>query len=133
VRLAPLIQERVATLGEVVGYLEFLFDEPFVVDPPSFDKVVRRDGGAKGILEEAGELFGKDPWTAEALRISLTTIAGHAERKLSKAQAPVRVATMGSSVGLPLFESLEVLGRERTLSRIDGALAELLAPQATDR
>ena len=66
-------------------------------------------------------------------RLSLTTIAGHAERKLSKAQAPVRVATMGSSVGLPLFESLEVLGRERTLSRIDGALAELLAPQATDR
>lgn len=133
VRLAPLIQERVATLGEVVGYLEFLFDEPFVVDPPSFDKVVRRDGGAKGILEEAGELFGKDPWTAEALRISLTTIAGHSERKLGKAQAPVRVATMGSSVGLPLFESLEVLGRERTLSRIDAALAELLAPQATDR
>ncbi|MGP8065020.1 MAG: glutamate--tRNA ligase, partial [Acidimicrobiales bacterium] len=63
-----------------------------------------------------------------ALRATLATVAEHAERKLGKAQAPVRVATMGSSVGLPLFESLEVLGRKRTLSRIDAALAELPMP-----
>ena len=127
----PAIQERVATLGEVVGYLEFLFDEPFVVDPPSTRWCAATE--AKAILEEAGELFGKDPWTAEALRLSLTTIAGHAERKLGKAQAPVRVATDGIERGTAAFRVVEVLGRERTLSRIDAALAELLGPQATDR
>lgn len=45
--------------------------------------------------------------------------------KLGKAQAPVRVAVTGRTVGLPLFESLEILGRDRTLARIDAALAKL--------
>jgi len=45
--------------------------------------------------------------------------------KLGKAQAPVRVAVTGRTVGLPLFESLQVLGRERTLARIDAAIARL--------
>ncbi len=133
VRLAPLIQERVATLGEVIGYVEFLFDEPFIVDPSSFDKVVRRDEGATMILGETRRLFQECPWTTDALRDALVTVAERAERRLGKAQAPVRVATMGSSIGLPLFESLEVLGRERTLSRIDAALTELPPPPATSR
>ncbi|MDH4145505.1 MAG: glutamate--tRNA ligase, partial [Acidimicrobiia bacterium] len=45
--------------------------------------------------------------------------------KLGKAQAPVRLAAMGHSVGPPLFESLEVLGRERTLARLRAARARL--------
>jgi glutamyl-tRNA synthetase len=128
VRLAALIQERVTTLGEVIAYVEFLFDEPFVVDPLSFDKAVRRDAGARGILEETRRLLGVGPWTKDDLRGSLAAVADRAERKLSKAQAPVRVVTMGSSVGLPLFESLEVLGRERTLSRLDAAINGLPPP-----
>lgn len=124
VRLAPLIQERVVTLAEVIGFVEFLFDEPFVVDPSAFDKAIRRDDGAQAILEESRRLFQDGPWTAGALRETLTAIADHAGRKLRQTQAPVRVATMGTSVGLPLFESLEVLGRELTLSRIDAALLE---------
>lgn len=47
--------------------------------------------------------------------------------RLGKAQAPVRVAVTGRTVGLPLFESVEVLGRERTLARIDAAAAKLAA------
>ena len=47
--------------------------------------------------------------------------------KLGKAQAPVRVAITGRTVGLPLFESLQILGRDRTLARIDAALAKLAA------
>ena len=47
--------------------------------------------------------------------------------KLGKAQAPVRVAVTGRTVGLPLFESLEILGKDRSLSRIDAALAKLAA------
>lgn len=133
VRLAPLIQERVATLGEVVAYIRFLFDAPFAVDPSAFEKVVLRDDAAGIILEKAREHFEKCPWTADALRVSLTTIAEDVGRKLAKTQAPIRVSTMGSSVGLPLFESLEVLGRERTLSRIGDALVELPPPPVTSR
>lgn len=47
--------------------------------------------------------------------------------KLGKAQAPVRVAVTGRTVGLPLFESLEILGKDRSLSRIDATLAKLAA------
>ena len=47
------------------------------------------------------------------------------EAKLAKAQAPVRVAITGRSVGPPLFESLVALGRERTLARLRSALARL--------
>ena len=62
------------------------------------------------------------PFKAEALREQLAAIAEESGRKLAKAQAPVRVATMGRSVGLPLFESLEVLGRQGTLERIEAAI-----------
>ncbi|MFD6986941.1 glutamate--tRNA ligase, partial [Streptomyces sp. NPDC059956] len=47
--------------------------------------------------------------------------------KLGKAQAPVRVAVTGRTIGLPLFESLEILGKDRSLSRIDATLAKLSA------
>ena len=64
-------------------------------------------------------------WTADALK-AVVLAAGEARGlKLGKAQAPVRVAVTGRTVGLPLFESLEVLGRERTLSRVDAALARM--------
>ena len=46
---------------------------------------------------------------------------------MKAAQAPVRVAVTGRAIGLPLFESVEVLGRERTLARLDAAAAKLAA------
>ena len=55
------------------------------------------------------------------LRLSLPS----AGSKLGKAQAPVRVAVTGRTVGLPLFESMGVLGRERTLARLRAALSAL--------
>lgn len=124
-RLAPLVQERVGTLGEVPAMVEFLFDEPFVVDAGSYEKAIGSDPGARPILESAAKAFAACAWDAEALKEALTTVAEGAGRKLGKAQAPVRVATMGRSVGLPLFESLEVLGRERSIERIEGALDRL--------
>ena len=66
-------------------------------------------------------------WTAESLKTLLTTVGEQRGLKLGKAQAPVRVAVTGRSVGLPLFESLEVLGRDRTLARLHAASARLAA------
>jgi glutamyl/glutaminyl-tRNA synthetase len=61
------------------------------------------------------------------LRSRLQAVAADHGLKLSKAQAPIRVAVTGRTVGLPLFESVEVLGRERTLARINAAAAKLAA------
>jgi len=124
-RLAPLVQERVATLGEVPAMVAFAFADPFEVDDASYDKAVARDPGAGEILRASADSFAGAAWDATSLKDALTSVADAAGRKLGKAQAPVRVATMGSTVGLPLFESLEVLGRERTLERIASAAARL--------
>jgi glutamyl-tRNA synthetase len=71
--------------------------------------------------------FETAPWDAESLKAALEAVGAERGLKLGKAQAPVRVAVTGRSVGLPLFESLEVLGRERTQARLRAALSKLAA------
>ncbi|MHB1509597.1 MAG: glutamate--tRNA ligase [Acidimicrobiales bacterium] len=128
--LAPLVRERVAVLGEVPGYVEFLRDGEPSMDSGSWDKAVAGDSEAGAILAAARsgleELPG-DRWLAEAIKEVMTAVAGAHGRKLGKAQAPVRVATMGSTVGLPLFESLQVLGRDAVLRRLSHAQDRLRA------
>lgn len=123
--LAPLAQGRVGTLAEVPGYVAFAFSDEIEIDPSSYDKAIAGDPGAAEILSLSRARFVECPFEAESLKLELEGIAEEVGRKLSKAQAPVRVATMGRTVGLPLFESLAVLGRERTLSRLDAVLARL--------
>jgi glutamyl-tRNA synthetase len=122
--VAPLAQTRVAVLAEIVSNVDFLFlDEP-AVDEASWDKAMK--DGAAGILAAAVTAFENAPqWTAEALKSTLEEIGTERGIKLGKAQAPVRVAVTGRSIGLPLFESLEVLGRQRTLDRLRTALARV--------
>jgi glutamyl-tRNA synthetase len=64
-------------------------------------------------------------WDPESLKQALEEVGTAHGLKLGKAQAPVRVAVTGRTVGLPLFESIEVLGRERTQERLRAALARL--------
>ena len=124
-RLAPLVKERVSTLGEVPSYLEFLFVLPFTIEKASYDKAIGKDAAAHSIVRAARDGFAALPeWRAEELRGVLEEVALSHGRKLGRAQAPVRVATLGRSVGLPLFESLEVLGREETLTRLGAVLTE---------
>jgi glutamyl-tRNA synthetase len=67
--------------------------------------------------------FADIAWQADALKEALTAIGEAHGLKLGKAQAPLRVAVTGRSVGPPLFESLEVLGRDATLARLRAARA----------
>jgi glutamyl-tRNA synthetase len=62
-----------------------------------------------------------EEWTADALKVVLEDVMTRYGVKLGKAQAPVRVAVTGRSVGPPLFESLEVLGRDEVLRRLRAA------------
>ncbi len=130
--LAPLVQERVAVLAEAPGYVAFLSAESFSIDADSWSRAVEGDAEAPAILAEARERFdGLEAFRAVELKSELEAIAEAHGRRLGKAQAPVRVATLGRTVGLPLFESLEVLGRDKALERIDRALERIgqaLAP-----
>ena len=120
--MAPLVQERVALLSEVPAHVDFLFlDEP-VIDESAWAKTMTALAAA--VLDDAISAFdAMQPWSADALKATLTTIGEAHGLKLGKAQAPVRVAVTGRTVGPPLFEALEVLGRDRTLARLRAAKA----------
>jgi glutamyl-tRNA synthetase len=124
-RLVPIIQERAKLLSEVPALVEFAFVDSPPIDNDSWDKTMAPGKGAIEMLD--GFLAGVDQieFTHDALK-SLAERVGEANGlKLGKAQAPLRVAVTGRTVGPPLFEALEVLGRERTIERMVVARAKL--------
>ncbi len=128
-RLAPLVQERVDVLSAVPGMVDFVFREEPEVDPDSWERVMVRDPDtAAEVLERALHAYEDCPWEAPTLHAVTLTIAEEVGLKLAKAQAPIRVAVTGRRVGPPLFESLEVLGRDPVRRRLAGALERLGGP-----
>ncbi len=122
-RVAPLVQERVATLGEIPAMVDFFFLDAPVTDEASFAKAIGSDPLAQALLGATVERFGELDWTAAALHEAVIELGEALGLALRKAQAPIRCAVTGTLVGPPLFESLELLGRERTLTRLRDALA----------
>ena len=77
------------------------------------------------ILADALAAYETCPWDSDSLHEVTLALAEAAGRKLGKAQAPIRVAVMGRTRGLPLFDSLAVLGRDETRRRLAAALSRL--------
>jgi glutamyl-tRNA synthetase len=125
---APLVQERMTLLGEVVGMLGFLFtadDELTVADDA---RAALREESASVLDAAATVLAGLPEFTTaatqEALQAALVDEGGLAI-KPRFAYTPLRVAVTGRRVSPPLFESMELLGRESTLARIAALRATL--------
>jgi len=126
--VAPLAQTRVAVLSEVTALVDFLFLDSPPAEEQAWAKAMA--GPAETVLAEAAAAFADAEWTAGELKSRLEAVgAGHG-LKLGRAQAPVRVAVTGRTVGLPLFESLAVLGRDRTLARLAAARDRLAGSAA---
>lgn len=131
--LAGLVQERVRLLTEVEPMIAFLLDEPLDVDDAAWEKAMAKGKAAPEMLDATSRRLDElAAWDAAAIRAAVESAAtevglvnAEGQPQLSKAQAPIRVATTGRSVGPPLFESLEVLGRDRTLARLRAARARL--------
>jgi glutamyl-tRNA synthetase len=131
--LASLVQERVRLLTEVEPMIAFLLDEPLEVDDASWTKAMVKGKSAPEMLDATmAALDGLDPWEADPIRaaiegaaVAVGLVNAEGQAQLSKAQGPIRVATTGRSVGPPLFESLEALGRERTIARLRAAREQL--------
>jgi len=119
----PLIQERIVTLSEVPAMLAFLFTTAFAVDEASAPKIA--DAESKKILKRAlSDLTPLASWdhaSIEAvLRASLIEEMGLKPRIAFTA---LRIAAIGSTISPPLFESMELLGKEVSLERIAGAIS----------
>jgi glutamyl-tRNA synthetase len=117
--LAPLAQTRVTLLADIVPMVDFAFLPEPVDDEASWARAMKEP--AAEVLAAVAAAYADAPWQAAELRDRLEAVGESFGLKLGKVQAPVRVAVTGRTVGLPLFESLQVLGREETLRRIASA------------
>ncbi len=119
--IAPLVQTRVQLLQEVPSMVDFLFCDLPTIDDVSYAKAFSTDW-AVPTLVAIRDGFETCEWKAESLKGVVDKVGEQNSLKLGKLQAPLRVAVTGRSVGPPLFEPIEVLGREVTLKRIDAVL-----------
>jgi len=118
-RIAGEVQSRVETLSEVPAYVDFLFLEDPEIDQTSWDKAMVADAPAwlDAVIAAAAEW----PWESSELHQRTMALAEELGASRKKFQAPVRVAVTGRSVGPPLFESMEILGRDEVLRRLRDA------------
>ena len=124
-RVAPLVQTRITSLADIYQNVDFLFldDGALPFDAAAWAKAMKAPG-AELLRETIGAFEALPVFDAESTKAAVLAIGERHGLKLGKAQAPIRMAVTGRAVGLPLFESLEVLGRERALSRLRLALAK---------
>jgi glutamyl-tRNA synthetase len=129
--IAPLVQERARTLADVYAMVDFLWLPEIKLDEEAWAKLRRQQPAFDRILEAAAARYAEVEWDASSIR-EATVQAGEEAgvTNLGKAQAPVRLAVTGRTVGPPLFESLVLLGRRRTLERIAAARARIAAEDA---
>jgi glutamyl-tRNA synthetase len=121
----PLVAERINKLTEAVDMLAFLLvdEADFAVDPTDAEKLLTEDGLA--VVRAAYDaLAGLDEWATDSIQTALQAkLVDELGLKPRNAYGPVRVAVTGRRISPPLFESLELLGRERGLDRLRRALA----------
>jgi glutamyl-tRNA synthetase len=123
---APLVQERAATLAGAADMLAFLFvdEAEFSIDPQ--DGAWALTVGAEPVLAAAEDaLAALGSWTTEAITLALRTalVDGLGLKPRAAFSGALRVALTGRRAGPPLFESIELLGRDRTLGRLARARA----------
>jgi glutamyl-tRNA synthetase len=123
VKLAlPLIQERIIMLSEVPAMLKFLFVKNFAVEADSVAKIT--DDASKQVLQRSlKELEPLATWNHDSIEAALrSSLIEEMGLKPRIAFGAVRIATTGSTISPPLFESMELLGKEASLARIRAGL-----------
>ncbi len=115
------IQGRTQTLTELAPMIDWLYPGEPPMDGDSWAKAITANPVANAILDGTLAAYADCEWAKDVLHQRLAAVGEAHGLKLGKAQAPVRVAVTGRAVGPPLFDGLEVLGRERTLARLRAA------------
>jgi glutamyl-tRNA synthetase len=119
-RAAPLVAERVTRLEEVPGMLGFLLTDDVEADPAAAARVLD-DEGRDFLAEAAKRLQAVEPWSADGIEAALRGLQEERGLKPKTAFQPVRLAVTGRLVSPPLFESVELLGKDRSLARLERA------------
>ncbi len=123
--MAPLVQERAKTLAEVGPQLRFLFAASVSYDPTSWEKVMMQPEAMTAVSAACTRLAELPAWDAESIETTLRSMLDEHGMSARKGLQPIRVAVCGSAISPPLFESLELLGRERSLQRLADVAQQL--------
>jgi glutamyl-tRNA synthetase len=115
-KAAPLVQEKIARLEEFPAYARFLFED-VQPDPAELN------GGAEVLAAARDALAELEPFTPESIEAALRAVVEKLGLKPRQGFQPIRIAVTGSKISPGLFESIELLGREKTLERLSGARA----------
>jgi glutamyl-tRNA synthetase len=113
--------EKIQTLNEFWPLVSFLFEEP-EPDQAAFDRVIVSDGGVENLKAARKALACAEPFTPSTVEAALRGVVEGRATSPGAVFQPVRVAISGGTVSPGIFESVALLGRDRTLARIDQAL-----------
>jgi glutamyl-tRNA synthetase len=118
---AELIQTRIVVLGDAWDLVKFFNDDEYAIDEKSAAKELKPEA-AEVLDATLSALAGVGEWNTANIEAALkASLLDGLELKPRKAFGPIRVAVTGATVSPPLFESMELLGRERSLARLQAA------------
>ena len=120
VAVVAIAQEKISTLAEFWPLARFFFDGP-VDDPKAREKFLGEEG-LEALRQAVALLQGVEPWDAAGIEAAMTGLLEASGLKPKALYQPIRVAVSGTTVSPGIFETLEVLGREETLRRLETAL-----------
>jgi glutamyl-tRNA synthetase len=122
-------RERAKTMKEMAANSRFFFSDRIEMDPKAVAKHLTAE--ARTVLAQVrGQLAGLPQWDAPSINGLLNQLSAQLQVGLGKVAQPVRVAVTGSAVSPPIDATLALLGRERSLARLDAALAGAQSGQA---
>jgi glutamyl-tRNA synthetase len=125
-RITPLIRERIKLLNDVLTAADFFFTKELA--PYDSAELIPKKGDAAmalRALEKAREVLAAAEFSHDGLEAALRAAAGELGLKAGQMFEPIRVAVCGRKTAPPLFGTLEVLGREVSLARIEQAIGKL--------
>lgn len=124
-QIAPLIQERITTLGEAAEYAEFFFVQELEYEPALLTADLTAEAALEALQAANKRLQRLDSFDAPSLEGLLRPLASELGLKTGEFFGLLRVATTGRTAAPPLFQTMAILGRERCLQRIEAALRKL--------
>jgi len=125
-RSLALVQERTKTLAEVPELVSFLFTDDIKYEADFFiDKKTTTEDAIKALEASLEKLNALEPFTSESMETLLRPMAEQLGMKTGQLFGALRTATTGRTAAPPLFQTMEVIGKERCLKRIQEALKKL--------
>ena len=121
--LAPLVSERVKRLDEIVPMVRFLFMDSVDIDPAVRAKTLGSEAGQAAVVAARRALAALPVFETAPIEEALRALSDQLAVKAKVVFQAVRVAVTGTTVSPPLFESLELLGRDKAVARLDAAVA----------